>query len=521
MREPWKTWEGRVVHKEFRLGDCLGGSETAGVFATEYGPDSQKAAVKLIPTGTWDSATIKAEFARLQSARELRHPHLLPILQAGRTTVDDIELLYVVMEQADEDLSQILPSRALTEGEVREMLPPILEALAYLHAKGFVHGHVKPANVMAAGDQLKLSSDGIRAFGARPPASEISNFGAPELSQGDVSASADIWGLGTLLVMALTQHTPAWDARREEPLLPENLPAPFDEIARHCLRRDPRERWELAEIAGRAGIALALPAAKAVAVASEVTQQRQNSISNNAAAAHAGKPVVGDRSSRTTMREPAASRPSLVSKPQRAAEKRSSHAGIYVSLAAALVIALVIFVPRLFRSAQAPPEVQKSQGEIARKDSARVAKPKTRAVKVADAGARNENGTRATAQAIAETGNPPSLSAARETTPRSGPIAGHPSDQVIPNVPESARKTIHGTVRVGVRVSVDSSGEVTEAEFDSAGPSKYFAQLALNAAQQWKFDPPKMQGRNVLSDWLLQFQFTQKGTKVIPTQSDP
>lgn len=99
--------------------------------------------------------------------------------------------------------------------------------------------------------------------------------------------------------------------------------------------------------------------------------------------------------------------------------------------------------------------------------------------------------------------------------------AGQVADQVIPEVPESARNTIHGTVRVGVRVSVDSSGNVTEAELDSPGPSKYFARLALEAAQQWKFEPPKMEGREVLSDWLLRFQFTGQGTKVIPVQSDP
>ena len=36
-----------------------------------------------------------------------------------------------------------------------------------------------------------------------------------------------------------------------------------------------------------------------------------------------------------------------------------------------------------------------------------------------------------------------------------------------------------------------------------------------------EFDPRKMPGRNVLRDSLLQFQVTQMGMKVIPTQSDP
>jgi TonB family protein len=112
-------------------------------------------------------------------------------------------------------------------------------------------------------------------------------------------------------------------------------------------------------------------------------------------------------------------------------------------------------------------------------------------------------------------------SAARGKASKRGLTPGQVAQQVVPEVPQSARDTIRGTVRVGVRISVDSAGNVTEAELDSPGPSKYFAHLALEAAQQWRFEPPKVEGRNVLSDWLLHFQFTGQGTKVIPVQSDP
>src|SRR6266566_4011270 len=254
MREPWKEWEGRVVNKEFRLGEYLGGSERAGVFLTQYGHESLKAAVKLIAIGTWDQATVEAELSRLQSARELSHPHVLQIFQAGRAKLDDTKLLFVVMEYAEEDLSQTLPSRALTTEEVREMLKPTLEALAYLHGQGFVHGHLKPASVMAIDDQLKLSSDGISPSGERRGAREQrSDYDAPEIAQGENAAAGDVWSLGMLLVMALTQRLPRWDASKEQPILPENVPAPFAEIARNCLCRDPRARWALTEIAARLG----------------------------------------------------------------------------------------------------------------------------------------------------------------------------------------------------------------------------------------------------------------------------
>jgi len=44
--------------------------------------------------------------------------------------------------------------------------------------------------------------------------------------------------------------------------------------------------------------------------------------------------------------------------------------------------------------------------------------------------------------------------------------------QVLPDVPESASDTIQGTIRVNVRVNVDSSGNVVEADLTSPGPSR-------------------------------------------------
>ena len=59
--------------------------------------------------------------------------------------------LYVVMEYAEENLAQILPQRSLSPEEVKEMLPPMAETLAYLHQAGLAHGHIKPSNIHGGG----------------------------------------------------------------------------------------------------------------------------------------------------------------------------------------------------------------------------------------------------------------------------------------------------------------------------------------------------------------------------------
>lgn len=116
---------------------------------------------------------------------------------------------------------------------------------------------------------------------------------------------------------------------------------------------------------------------------------------------------------------------------------------------------------------------------------------------------------------------PPSEEPAEPTSHAIGSAKGQVLDQVLPDVSQKARDTIRGRVRVGIKVHVDPAGAVTDAELDSPGPSKYFADLALQSARKWAFTPPERDGKSVASDWTLRFVFTQTDTKVTPTQTAP
>src|SRR2546421_2272663 len=81
-----------------------------------------------------------------------------------------------------------------------------------------------------------------------------------------LSAAADVWSLGMTLVETLTQHTPVLQpGSQADPVVPDALPQPFLDIARHALRREPRRRWTISEIAARFNPA----AAAAVAAAAQ------------------------------------------------------------------------------------------------------------------------------------------------------------------------------------------------------------------------------------------------------------
>jgi TonB family protein len=89
---------------------------------------------------------------------------------------------------------------------------------------------------------------------------------------------------------------------------------------------------------------------------------------------------------------------------------------------------------------------------------------------------------------------------------------------VLPEVSSAARNTIQGTIRVAIRLSVDSSGNVAAATFDYRGPSGYFADRAMQAARQWKFAPA---AGNVPGEWLLRFEITRSSTNAFADLANP
>jgi serine/threonine protein kinase len=81
--------------------------------------------------------------------------------------------------------------------------------------------------------------------------------------------------------------------------------------------------------------------------------------------------------------------------------------------------------------------------------------------------------------------------------------------QELPDLSRSARESIRGVIKIGVRVIVDASGNVVAATPDNRGSSKYFARASMEAAKKWRFAPAPNQASRV---WLLHFDLTRAGT---------
>jgi TonB family protein len=460
----------RVIDGRFPLLQELGGTESSSAYLTEINDgQAHNAAIKIFP---FESVDIEITTARWEVAETLSHPHLMPLFCTGRCESEGKDLLYVVTKYADETLSQILPERALTPREAREMLGPVLDALSYLHQRGLTHGHLRPTNIMVIDDQVMLSPD----FGWCSRTRSL--YDPPEADAGIVSPAGDIWSLGILLVEALTQQPPAWaTSQGGEPEIPATIPEPFFTICRECLRTDPTRRCTLATIEAlldppQVRKPPAESAAKPVAESTPAVQPAE-AIVDHAAVDR----VFADQGSLDNTAKPS----------------YGIRAKILASVVAVLLLTFAAFNFgwNLTPTSAAPaPQPTVPQPIV-------------------------------TPAAHALTASASSAGPTPGAEPSQGLVKGSPTHQALPDIPAKVIGAIQGHFKVEIGVEVDRAGNVSHASIDSAGPSSYFADRALRAAQSWKFTPAKVDGRAVASTWLLRFQFGRSQSVVTQSEETP
>jgi protein TonB len=434
------------------------------VFLTETA-DGTKAAIKLIPL---DSGAAEAWLLRRELASHLSHPGLLGLLEFGRCDFEGESMMFAVMEYAEEDLSLVIPSRALAPQEVREVLRSVVDTLTYLHGQGFVHGRLTPANILAIDDRIKISSDRLLRSGD-PAEDQLSTHSrAPEAEHG-LTESSDVWSLGMTLVEMLTQKPPVWVHPTTDPRVPEELPEPYRGIARRCLWADPQKRGSLVEI-------------------------------------------------KSNLEQPARPRKELVVKepvvvvdpeavPARPPRRR-------MALLAAGVFAGVILTSLILTRSQ-PPAQQTPAPAIV------TPTPLPTPTPTPVPGRHSHSKTKQKPSDLPPTPTPvptptpapkpepkpkPAQSAAR--TVATGPVV----DEVQPDVPATYLATIRGGVKAAVRVHVDGSGSVSDAEIASPSGSRYFDRIALETARRWKFSPGAGSGQAAESTRIIDFEFRRDGS---------
>lgn len=234
----WNDYEGRTIAEAYPLKKLVRPEGRSAFFLTTNGTGTP-AMVRLIEAH-FDEPEI---LERWRMVSEIKQENLVAMRKYGEATLDGTPLVYAVMEPTEMSLAELLQNRSLTVEEAKQLAASLLGALMALHARNLVHEHVEPANILAAGEIVKLRSDCVR------------EATSPDGDEADVARrkAADVHDLAVVLLEAIT-------GRRTLQGSATLLPSPFDGIIRNGLSG----KWGLSEMAAALG-PVSLPQAAASA----------------------------------------------------------------------------------------------------------------------------------------------------------------------------------------------------------------------------------------------------------------
>jgi serine/threonine protein kinase len=164
-----------------------------------------------------------------------QHPAVMPVITCRRSRG-----VQLVMPRGRAMHEYTPPS-----DEMPRLLHEVLQAIAYIHECGVIHGDIKGENVIIVDDHAKLSDFGgsLRMVGQAMWLVHSEELRAPEQNCDKTmcTPALDMWSFGQLITDELLYR-----------YIKRSRPVQWSELAARCLLRDPESRITAAE-------ALALP----------------------------------------------------------------------------------------------------------------------------------------------------------------------------------------------------------------------------------------------------------------------
>ncbi|KAH8418193.1 hypothetical protein KR222_000147, partial [Zaprionus bogoriensis] len=232
---------------------------------------------KVIPLSKFRASEVDA----LTSCALDRHSHRNIVNYHG-TFRDKCEVWIITEYLCGEELTSFLQSKRLDEQVCREIFLQLVQAVRHVHAKHFIHGDLKPENIMfVSRDSLdvKLIDFGNSCYNRRflswkdKPRYTL-DYAPPELLTDpnvvSYSPAVDVYGLGATLYTMLVGHAPYRQYRgdcdhspeahhklrrrmekesfNQRPKIWQNASPQFKQLVSWCLQRDPSKRPQLSDI---------------------------------------------------------------------------------------------------------------------------------------------------------------------------------------------------------------------------------------------------------------------------------
>jgi eukaryotic-like serine/threonine-protein kinase len=265
----------------YEIQSSIGAGGMGEVYRASDSRLNRDVAIKVLP------ASFSADQERLQrfalecrATAALNHPNILSIFDIGRGDIgEDHAAPYVVSELLEgETLRDRLRSGALTSRKAIDYARQIANGLAAAHEKGITHRDLKPENLFITNDgRVKILDFGLAKLthpeadqSGDAPTQQIATdagtvmgtvgYMAPEQVRGKpADPRSDIFAFGAILYEMLSGKrafhgdspvdTMSAILKEDPPDLTEtnrNISSALERIVRHCLEKNPAERFQSA-----------------------------------------------------------------------------------------------------------------------------------------------------------------------------------------------------------------------------------------------------------------------------------
>ena len=185
----------------------------------------------------------------------LTHPHIV----RGYETIPEPIPVIIIETLTGATLAHLIAEENETDpADLGQLGLHLGSAVRYLHGQGFLHLDLKPSNVIAEAGRAKLIDLSL----ARPPGDAHAGDGtwqylSPEQARGgNLTAAADVWGIGAVLFEAATGEAPFDDDSDAWESSPSASTGTYSEAAPQRypqLERRARRPEEVVDVDGRLG----------------------------------------------------------------------------------------------------------------------------------------------------------------------------------------------------------------------------------------------------------------------------
>ena len=247
------------------------------VFLAEDTRLQRRVALKILAPDLAADPDRRQRFEReARAAAALNHPNIVTIHSVEE--IDGIPFLTLELIEG-QTLTAMIPAGGLALDRLLALAIPLADAVGAAHQKGITHRDLKPANVMVTTDGrlkvldfglAKLREDLANAMASAMPTQEMTGEGrilgtvaymSPEQAEGrPVDPRTDVFALGVLLHEMATGERPFKGDTQMSVLsaiikdtppsvseLKQDLPRELARIIKHCLAKDPEDRYQTAK----------------------------------------------------------------------------------------------------------------------------------------------------------------------------------------------------------------------------------------------------------------------------------